>query len=56
MYAIANGGFMLTAFQRVLPTLFGVVAGVFLADAWYIRRKQRTTSVDREEDNPSQQR
>jgi hypothetical protein len=56
VYAIANGGFMLTAFQRVLPTLFGVVAGVFLADAWYIRRKQRTTSVDREEDNPSQQR
>lgn len=55
VYAIANGSLVVTAFQRVLPILFGVVAGVFLADAWYARRKQRTTPTEGD-NTPSEQR
>lgn len=56
IYAIASGTMVLTAFQRVLPILFGIVAGVFLADAWYARRKGGIASSETEEnDNASEQ-
>jgi hypothetical protein len=57
VYAFANGSWVVSTYQRILPIFFGVVAGVFLADAWYTRRKSKDDAkVQDEGDDALEQR